>query len=140
MPKAQINFVGFNKSCVSVLTKAATLTLKHEKKRNFEINFILISDAQIKKLNTKYRKVRRITDVISFLVYPKDLIGDIYISKQRSMRQAKKYQPAKLGWIKELAYLTIHGTLHLCGYSDYDPKNKKIMFATQDKIFQCLFY
>jgi probable rRNA maturation factor len=122
---------------VPVLKEAALTALKSEKVKKCEINFIMVSDAEIKKLNIKYRKTRRITDVISFMVVPELFAGDIYISKGRSEKQAKKYGNT---WLEELAYLVIHGTLHLCGYTDYDPENKTEMFAKQDKIFKCLTF
>lgn len=131
-----IEFINFPKNKVELLTKAAMMTLNSEKIKNYEINFIMVSDEEIKKLNIKYRKVRRITDVISFLVIPELFAGDIYISKGRSQKQAKKYGNT---WDQELAYLVIHGVLHLCGYTDYDPVNKTKMFKKQDKIFKCLF-
>ena len=132
----EISFTGFTKKDVALLGEAAKLTLKYEKINKYQINFIMVSDAEIKKLNIKYRKVRRITDVISFLVVPEMFIGDIYISEGRSKKQAKKYGNT---WQQELAYLVIHGTLHLCGYTDYDPENKRKMFSVQDKIFKCIF-
>jgi probable rRNA maturation factor len=134
--RCELNFIDFPKKHVPALTKAAEMTLKSEKIKKCQINFIMVSDARIKKLNIKYRKVRRITDVISFLVVPEMFIGDIYISEGRSKKQAEKYANT---WQQELAYLVIHGVLHLCGYTDYDPENKNKMFAKQDKIFKCLF-
>ncbi|MDR1418568.1 MAG: rRNA maturation RNase YbeY [Endomicrobium sp.] len=131
-----INFVNFPKQYVKFLETAADLTLKSEKRKKYQINFIMINDETIKKLNSKYRKVRRITDVISFLVSPELFIGDIYISKNRTQKQAKKYDNS---WQEELAYLVIHGILHLCGYTDYSTENKTKMFVKQDKIFKCLF-
>jgi probable rRNA maturation factor len=131
-----MNFVGFPKEYINILKRAAEDTLKSEKKRKYQINFILVSDEEIRRLNVKYRKVRRITDVISFLIIPESFAGDIYISKDRTRKQAKRY---KNSWQQELAYLVIHGVLHLCGYSDYDVENRSKMFAKQDKIFQCLF-
>jgi probable rRNA maturation factor len=131
-----INFVNFPKQCLKILKMAADLTLKSEKKKKYQVNFVMISDKEIRKLNFKYRKVRHITDVISFLVSPELFIGDIYISKNRTQKQAKKNDNS---WQEELAYLVIHGVLHLCGYTDYDIENKTKMFVKQDKIFKCLF-
>jgi probable rRNA maturation factor len=131
-----INFVDFPKKHVKILKEAAELALKFEKKRKYQVNFIMLSDEEIKKLNTKYRKVRCITDVISFLIVPEIFAGDIYISKNRTQKQAKRYSNS---WEQELAHLVIHGILHLCGYTDYDVENKSKMFAKQDKVFQCLF-
>lgn len=130
-----INFVDFPKEHVEILKKAAENALKSEKKRKYQINFIMISDEEIKKLNIKYRKVRRITDVISFLIVPEFFIGDVYISENHTQKQAKKYGNT---WQQELMYLVIHGLLHLCGYTDYDIVNKTKMFVRQDKIFKSL--
>ncbi|MDR1522611.1 MAG: rRNA maturation RNase YbeY [Endomicrobium sp.] len=131
-----VNFINFPKEYVDMLKQAAILTLKSEKVRKYQINFIMISDKEIKSLNTKYRKTKRITDVISFLVIPEKLVGDIYISDNRTKKQAKRYNNT---WQEELGYLAIHGILHLCGYIDYDLENKIKMFSKQDKIFKCLF-
>jgi probable rRNA maturation factor len=132
-----VNFVNFPKQYVALLKRAAVAVLKSEKVKKYQVNFIMVDDKKIKKLNAKYRKVSRITDVISFLVVPEFFMGDIYISKNRSQKQAKEYANT---WQQELAYLAIHGMLHLCGYTDYDAGNKTKMFAKQDKIFKCLFY
>jgi probable rRNA maturation factor len=132
----EINFINFPKKFNDILKKTVLLTLKLEKVKNYSINFIMVSDNEIKKINAKYRKVRRITDVISFLVEPDNFFGDIYISKNCSKMYAKEFGNS---WEQELAYLAIHGVLHLCGYTDYDSKNKTKMFAKQDEIFECLF-
>jgi probable rRNA maturation factor len=131
-----IKFIDFQKQDIALLQKVARAVLKSENIKKCQVNFIMLSDQEIKKLNTKYRKVRRITDVISFLVVPELFIGDIYISENSSQRQAKRYNNT---WRQELAYLVIHGLLHLCGYTDYDAVNKTKMFAKQDKIFKCFF-
>jgi probable rRNA maturation factor len=131
-----ISFVDFPKQYTALLEQAAVAVLEFEKVKKYQINFIMVSDQEIKKLNIKYRKVRRITDVISFLMIPELFIGDIYISKNRTQKQAKKYGNT---WQQELSYLAIHGVLHLCGYTDYDVENKIKMFDRQDKIFKCLF-
>ncbi|MDR3330866.1 MAG: rRNA maturation RNase YbeY [Endomicrobium sp.] len=132
-----ISFFKFPKKYVPLLRKAAISTLKSEKVKKYQINFIMISNEEIKKLNVKYRKVRRITDVISFLVVRESFMGDIYISRKRTRNQAKRYRNT---WQHELAYLVIHGILHLCGYADYDLENKTKMFTKQDNIFKCLFF
>ncbi|GHT44753.1 hypothetical protein AGMMS49936_00720 [Endomicrobiia bacterium] len=131
-----INFVNFPKQYTVLLKKTAFAALLSEKVKKYQLNFIMVSDEEIKKLNVKYRKVRRITDVISFLIAPEFFMGDIYISKNRTQKQAKKYGNT---WQQELVYIVIHGVLHLCGHTDYDRVNKAKMFAKQDKIFKCLF-
>ena len=92
----------------------------------------MVSDPAIKKLNRRFRKVNRITDVISFRFSKRPLAGDIYISKGRSQKQA-----AACGntWNEELCYLVLHGMLHLFDHTDYTPLERGKMFAVQDKIF-----
>jgi len=88
------------------------------------------------KIEQKVQECQPITDVISFKFGSSPLAGDIYIARQRSKKQAKQ---AGHSWEKELAYLVIHGTLHLLDYEDYSARGRREMFSKQDKIFQCLF-
>ncbi|MDR0401848.1 MAG: rRNA maturation RNase YbeY [Endomicrobium sp.] len=134
--KNDIDFINFPEHYISILKKIVLSTLKSENINKYLINFVIINDVEIKKLNTRYKNNKHITDVISFLLIPKFFIGDIYISEKHSKSQAKKYCNT---WEKELAYLVIHGTLHLCGYTDYDVINRKKMFEKQDCIFKNFF-
>ena len=136
MKQRELIFTGFDKKIIPLMKKTAEFTLKFEKIKNYNISFTQISDVDIKKMNRKYRKVNRITDVISFLVDKNLFMGDIYISDKRPERNAKKYG---FTYEKELCYLVIHSILHLEGYTDYTPENKKEMFSKQDKIFKCIF-
>ena len=136
MKQKELVFTGFSKKYIPLMKKTAEFTLKYEKIKSYNISFTQISDIEIKKMNRKYRKVNRITDVISFLVDDDLFLGDIYISDNRPQKNAKKYG---LTYQQELCYLVIHSILHLEGYTDYDVENKTLMFSKQDKIFKCLF-
>ena len=136
MKQKEIIFTGFNKKFVPLMKKTAEFALKYEKVKSYNISFTQISDIEIKKMNRKYRKVNRITDVISFLVDENSFLGDIYISDNRPQKNAKKYG---FTYQQELCYLVIHAILHLEGYTDYTVENKALMFSKQDKIFKCLF-
>jgi len=134
--EGKINLFGFPERYKPVLLETAKRTLLNC--RNVElssINIILTNDRGIRKLNKKYRNVDRITDIISFLINPVLFSGDIYIAKERSKKQAKEYDNL---WQEELAYLVIHGILHLFGYTDYTPEDRKKMFNKQDKIFKTI--
>jgi probable rRNA maturation factor len=109
------------------------LKAKAGKQNGCKINYILVSDAEIRALNKKYRNVDRVTDVISFRLSKKPLCGDIYISRGRSKEQALEM---KHSWRSELCYLVLHGTLHLFDYTDYTPREKNKMFAVQDRLFK----
>ena len=131
-----LNFNCFDKNLVPLMKRTAEFVLKSEKIKNYNISFTQISDVAIKRMNRKYRKVNRITDVISFLVDKAWFMGDIYISDIRPKKNAKKFG---LTYQQEICYLVIHSILHLEGYTDYTPENKKEMFSKQDKIFKCIF-
>ena len=92
MKHKELIFTGFDKNLVLLMKKTAEFVLKFEKIKKYNISFTQISDLAIKKMNRKYRKVNRITDVISFLVDKTLFMGDIYISDTRPKKNAKKYK------------------------------------------------
>jgi probable rRNA maturation factor len=89
----------------------------------------LVSDAEIARMNEKFRKKKGPTDVLSFptlarrgpvrlrrglkMVKPGEYLGDIAISPATAQRYARKYG-RKLS--SELHVLILHGVLHLLGY------------------------
>ncbi|MDR1928948.1 MAG: rRNA maturation RNase YbeY [Endomicrobium sp.] len=131
-----INFINFPKKYIKLFKKAAFMTLSSENVKKYRLNFIIMKDEEIKKLNEIYRKSKYTTDILSFLMIPKLFIGDIYISKNITQKQAKIYNNT---WEQELTYLIIHGILHIFGYTDYDNISKIKMFNKQDEIFKRLF-
>jgi probable rRNA maturation factor len=111
-----------------------------------EVN--IVSDAAMKRLNGKWRKINRTTDVLSFAwqedkKIESELLGQIYISYSQVARQAKEVS-AKGGSAfsrgvpvdQEMARVFVHGLLHLAGY-DHDTRAKeKRMFDLQEKIIR----
>ncbi len=138
-PKSRVKIVchNFPAKAVPLLERAARAALAADGHDGAgEVNFILISDPDIRAMNRKFRKVNRITDVISFRYEPDPLRGDIYIGRGRSKKQAGQQGHE---WERELAYLAIHGTLHLRDHTDYTDRARKKMFRLQDSVFKCLF-
>lgn len=114
-------------------------------KDNYVIEINLIDDVAIHEINREYRKIDRPTDVISFAFndnvdgevkiisdIPR-LLGEIFISVDRALLQAKNYHHSLK---REMSFLFVHGLLHLLGY-DHDTKEKeKEMFELQDTILK----
>lgn len=115
-------------------------------KNNYVIELNFVDNKTIKKINKTYRKIDKVTDVISFAFLELDkneipikskepqFLGEIDISIDKIISQAKEY---KHSFKYELVYLYIHGLLHLLGYDHV--KNKKdaiIMFQTEEKILE----
>lgn len=118
--------------------KLLEFALKREKLENVEFNIIFVDSDTIHEINKNYRNVDRVTDVISFALEDNETItldhrvlGDIYICVERAEEQAKEYGHS---FLRELAFLSIHGLLHLLGYDHMVPEEEKIMFQKQDDI------
>ena len=115
--------------------------LKHEKVENAIFNIIFVEDEEIHNINREYRKVDRITDVISFAFEDNEdlryndirILGDIYICIPQMKRQAIEYGHSEK---RELSFLACHGLLHLLGYDHMNSADEKIMFSLQDKILE----
>jgi probable rRNA maturation factor len=135
-PTVQVDLYHFPPSVRALLDRAVRDTIRAERGRGAAVTLVLVADPEIKRLNRRFRTVNRITDVISFSFDRQPLRGDIYIARTRSQKQARRVGHA---WERELAYLVIHGVLHLFGYTDYTPRARRKMFLRQDAIFQCLF-
>ena len=100
-------------------------------------NIIFVSMDEIHRINKEYRNIDRPTDVISFALID-DLeeertneLGDIFICLDKAKEQAKEYGHSVN---REVAFLSVHGYLHLCGYDHQNKEDEKIMFEKQDDI------
>jgi probable rRNA maturation factor len=92
-----------------------------------ELSITFIDDAEMKKMNKKYANKNSTTDVLSFHFDIPEMLGDIYISIPQAQRQ-------KVGsLLSELKLLTVHGMLHLAGYSDTNEKQKKKMRQREEE-------
>ena len=116
-----------------------------------EISIVLTTDAEMAKLNSQYRGLDQPTDVLSFAMsQPKaktqdkfadpplmelaargasPLLGDIVISLERAAAQAIE---SGHSFERELAFLTVHGMLHLLGL-DHETKSERIIMEKRQK-------
>jgi probable rRNA maturation factor len=91
-----------------------------------DVAIALVSDARIRSLNRRYRKMNKPTDVLSFADdaasgeprVARRGLGDIVIATGVARRQAKT---AGHSYQTELRVLALHGLLHLLGY-DHDDR------------------
>lgn len=99
------------------------------------VEITLVDDAEIRRLNARYRGIGRRTDVLAFPLEAPDapaaLVGQIVISAEAARRQARRVGvPLAL----ELDLLVTHGTLHLVGYDDRDPVEADLMHRREREI------
>lgn len=126
---------------INILKPLLEYARKIENLENTELEFsvIIVDNKRIHEINKQYRNIDRPTDVISFALEDNENItfenyrplGDIYISIDKVKEQAKTYGHSET---RELAFLTIHGFLHLLGYDHMEPEEENIMFARQEEI------
>ena len=104
-------------------------------KNNHEIVIRLVGIKEITKLNKKYRKKNKPTNIISFQFDPPqgikhNLLGDLVICLPLVKKEAKTQGKTILA---HLAHLTIHGVLHLLGYDHKTCKEAKQMETLEIK-------
>ncbi|OIO06543.1 rRNA maturation RNase YbeY [Candidatus Falkowbacteria bacterium CG1_02_37_44] len=96
---------------------------KKYNKSNLEVSIVFVGAGLMKKLNSRYRRINKATDVLSFSG-DNNFIGEILINYARIKIQAKKY---KHTLNQELVFILIHGLLHLLGYDDKTTKGRQKM-------------
>jgi probable rRNA maturation factor len=83
------------------------------------VSVALVSDARVRALNRRYRRLDRSTDVLSFsygraeVLRPQQVLGDIVIARGVARRQARAQGHSER---VEIRVLALHGLLHLLGY------------------------
>lgn len=125
-------------------TKPTNLTKRKELKQFIEfifkkettkatsVSFIFCSDSELLDINQKFLKHNTLTDIITFNMSenPSDpVISEIYISSDRVKENAALFNTT---YTHELHRVIFHGILHLCGYQDKKPVEKKKMTEKED--------
>lgn len=93
-----------------------------------------VSDADMRKLNKRYRAMDRTTDVLSFAqpdVGDRGLLGDVVISYDTAVRNSERFSVAV---DREIRRLVVHGVLHLLGFDHAKKKQREIMRGKESEI------
>jgi len=131
------NFTNFNLDRETFSTVAKKV-LKGENRTTETFSLALVKKGEIEKLNKKFRKKNKPTDVLSFeLKEPlvpgpdKNYIGEIVICPDVVKENAKKYG---VSFESEMLKVFVHGILHLCGYDhEKSIKEAELMENKQEK-------
>ena len=150
----KINTISNNKSWKNYLTNPSNFIqkktknlnrrMKIYKRKTIHCTILLSGDREIKKLNKKFRKKNKSTDILSFPFYNKKnlkkklkkdkeiYLGDIIINlnKIKNRHDKKKFKI-------EFNKLWVHGLVHLFGYDHKKNKDFNEMQKIEKKF---LFY
>ena len=101
------------------------LSLAPLRMKDYEISVCVIDDGQIRKLNKRFLKTDRKTDVLAFdISQAKSPAADIAISAQTAELNSRIY---KTSAAFEICLYSAHAVLHLIGYDDATKKGFKEM-------------
>ena len=103
--------------------------------RKSEVSIILTNDDEIHDINKTYRGVDKPTNVLSFELGDDVLLGDIYISYDTVMREAKD---ANISFENHVAHMVVHGVYHLVGYDHITDDEAAVMELKEIKALKKL--
>ena len=149
----KVNIEIDNKSWIKKIKKPKKYFLKKLKKisdrihflnkKNITFTILLTNSVNMKKLNKKFRKINKATDVLSFpsfalknlkLVKKKNsYIGDIAVSYEIINLRSKKNI-----FMKEFDKVWVHGLLHLIGYDHVKNKDYITMNKVEKRILNLI--
>jgi len=119
------------------------------------LSVAIVSDRTIRQINKAWRSINKATDVLSFplelteppsaaLGLPPEaiaemfedepdqwIVGEIIISAEKALAQAEQYGHSAR---REMAFLFVHGCLHVLGFDHMTKEDEKEMFGRQTEI------
>lgn len=133
-----------------IVREAIRATLYAERfDADVEVSVTFCTNESIRKLNLMHREKDSATDVLSFPMYTAEEIaevipeeedtltlGDIVLSVERAKEQAEELGH---GFLREVAFLTIHSVLHLLGYDhELSSEEEEKQCARQREILEAM--
>ena len=116
------------------------------KKNNFNFTLSLSADSEVKKLNIKFRKKNKTTDILSFPFYERKsltklfkkkkiliYLGDIIINLNKIKKEKKNEN-----FYKSFDKIWIHGLVHLLGYRHKSNIDFSIMRKLENKLLESI--
>ena len=146
----------YGESYQELITKVIEAALDYEEcPYEAEVNVVLTGNEEIHAVNKEFRDIDRHTDVLSFPMIDYDspsdfdnledymeyfnpetgelILGDIMISLEQAKAQAEEYGHSME---REVAFLTAHSMLHLCGYDHMEEEERLVMEDKQREILE----
>ncbi len=126
---------------VDQVRRAAAAVLSAEGREDTHLSVAVVDDAHMADLHEQYSGIPGATDVLAFPLGddthdagdsgPPPLLGEVVVSVDTAVREAKE---RGLSTERELLLYVMHGTLHLLGYDDHDPEERRRMHQRQEEL------
>lgn len=99
------------------------------------VSVIFIDDLEMIQMNHTYRQLLKTTDVLTFPSNDTmfETIGDIFINVDKVVEQAQTYGHSEK---REVAFLAVHGYLHILGFDHQNDIDEKNMILAQEEILK----
>lgn len=153
MPKCIVDCDDEVRSEVDVLSLESAIGAFVQADTPLAVEFLFVSDTEIRALNAQTRGVDKVTDVLSFptldgifekeirgedFPFEKDddgnlLIGSVVVCRERAKKQAEEYGHS---YRRELHYLFVHGVMHCLGYDHMEEADKVKMRAAEERVLE----
>ena len=100
-----------------------------------ELCFHLIAAPEMTRMNETFLQHAGSTDVITFdyAEHTSQLHGEIFICPDEAVIQAKKFRTT---WQSEVVRYAIHGILHLKGFNDHRPADRRAMKREENRLLR----
>jgi probable rRNA maturation factor len=111
----------------AALAAVCARALREDGHGGAELSLAIVGDREMRRLNREYHGVDEPTDVLAFpLAGPggAPLLGEVIVSAETAAREAAR---RGLPFAREVALYAVHGTLHLLGYDDHAPRDRRRM-------------
>lgn len=99
------------------------------------LSLVFVDGREMRRLNRRWLHHDFDTDVLSFPLGGDPLLGEIVISADFATREAAR---RRIAVVEELGRYVVHGVLHLAGYDDRAPADRRRMWAVQERYVESL--
>tara|TARA_Y100000590_G_C15511792_1_gene935705 strand:+ start:27 stop:482 length:456 start_codon:yes stop_codon:yes gene_type:complete len=135
--------IKYPKTYFKIKLKRISRIIKFFKKKNITFTILLTNSSNMRKLNKKFRKLDKSTDILSFpsfsekklkLIKEKKIyIGDLATCYEIIYKRSKKHS-----FLKEFDKVWVHGLLHLIGYNHIKDKDYYKMNKIEKRILNLI--
>jgi rRNA maturation RNase YbeY len=104
---------------------------------NYELGLHFVDAPEMARVNDQFLQHTGSTDVITFDhgSSAQRLHGEVFISIPDAVKQAREF---KTTWQSEMVRYVVHGLLHLRGYDDLQPAERREMKREEDRLVKLI--